>query len=71
MYKGGIYAAGRPWDVITEDNIRTVYGVNCQVIDHHGRPHVILDDTMEELPDTDWEQPYREDDHPSLTAREE
>ena len=66
MYKGGIYAAGRPWDVITEENIRTVYGVNCQVVDFKGNPHVILDDTLKESPDIDWKPPYDSESHPTL-----
>ena len=66
MYRGGIYAAGKPWDVITENNIRTVYGVNCQVVDFKGNPHVILDDTMKELPDIDWKPPYNSESHPTL-----
>ena len=70
MYRGGIYAAGSPWDVITEDNIRTVYGVNCSVVDHHGTPHVILDDTLKEVPDDDWVPPYTSDSHPSLSAHD-
>ena len=70
MYRGGIYAAGSPWEVITEENIRTVYGVNCQVVDFKGNPHVILDDTMKELPDGDWEPPYTSDSHPSLSVHD-
>ena len=39
---GVIYRTGTPSDVLTEDNIRRVYGVDCRVIDDEGRPHVIL-----------------------------
>lgn len=39
---GGIYADGSAWDVMTESNIREVYGVDSKVIDAGGRPHVIL-----------------------------
>ena len=42
MYGGDIYAAGHPNDVITEDNIRTVYGVESKVIMDEGRPHVLI-----------------------------
>ena len=43
LLKGGsIYAAGTPEEVITEDNIRDVYGVESEVITSGGRPHVIL-----------------------------
>ncbi|MCL2031972.1 MAG: ABC transporter ATP-binding protein [Methanomassiliicoccaceae archaeon] len=43
---GIIYSMGRPEDVITEDNIRCVYGMNCTVINDNGRPHVILGDPL-------------------------
>lgn len=51
---GIIHCVGQPKDVITEDNIRCVYGMNCTIIDDNGRPHVILgdpllDEEMEEL----------------------
>lgn len=39
---GGVYADGSAWDVMTESNIRHVYGVESRVIDVEGRPHVIL-----------------------------
>jgi iron complex transport system ATP-binding protein len=53
MYKGGIYAAGTPWDVITEDNIGRVYGVDCKVVENNGCPHVILNSPVDETED-DW-----------------
>ena len=40
---GSIYAAGSPGEVVTEENIRQVYGVDSEITDSHGRPHVILD----------------------------
>lgn len=40
---GSIYAAGKPEEVITKDNIREVYGVESEIMDSHGRPHVVLD----------------------------
>ena len=43
---GIIYKVGAPEDVITEDLIRYVYGMNCRVIDDGGRPHVILQDPI-------------------------
>lgn len=44
MLKGGsIYAIGRPSEVITADNIRDVYGVESEIMESHGRPHVVLD----------------------------
>ena len=42
MHDGSIYAIGTPQEVITEDNMETVYGVKTEIIDDDGRPHVIL-----------------------------
>ena len=39
---GVIYKVGLPNDVITEETIRYVYGMNCQIIEVEGRPHIIL-----------------------------
>ncbi len=39
---GGVFADGTAWDVMTEPNIRHVYGVESRVVDVEGRPHVIL-----------------------------
>ncbi len=39
---GIIYRTGTPNEVITEDTVRYVYGMNCRIIDDCGRPHVIL-----------------------------
>lgn len=66
MYKGGIFSAGTPWEVITEDNVRTVYGVNCKVIDFNGSPHVILDDTTSIEGSDDWSSRFSEESHPTL-----
>lgn len=44
MHDGTIYAAGRPKEVLTRENIRAVYGVDSIVIEDEGRPHVILRD---------------------------
>ena len=70
MYQGGIFSAGHPWDVITEENVRTVYGVNCKVVDFKGNPHVILDDTTTLGDDESWTPPYSEDDHPTMKSDE-
>lgn len=48
MYRGAIYSAGRPWDVISRDNIGRVYGVDCEVINAGGNPHVILNESLGE-----------------------
>jgi iron complex transport system ATP-binding protein len=37
--------------VITKENIRTVYGVDADVIDVNGRPHVILNESLEDSED--------------------
>ena len=44
MSEGRIFAAGEPKDVITEDNLKTVYGVKSRVVNDVGRPHVMLRD---------------------------
>lgn len=46
MHEGKIYSVGTPEEVITEDNLRTVYGVDAKVISDEGRPHVILRDSI-------------------------
>lgn len=40
--EGGVFVDGSAWDVMTESNIRDVYGVGSKVIDVEGRPHIIL-----------------------------
>ena len=42
MHDGSIYAIGTPQEVITKENMETVYGVKTEIIDDDGRPHVIL-----------------------------
>lgn len=39
---GAIYSVGTPREVLTEATIRYVYGVDCEVVDDDGRPHVVL-----------------------------
>lgn len=39
---GTVFADGGAWDVMTEDNIREVYGVETKVVDVEGHPHIIL-----------------------------
>ena len=46
MFQGKIFDVGTPREVITEDNLGTVYGVESRVIDDEGRPHVILRDAL-------------------------
>lgn len=42
-YPGTIYRVGHPNDVMTKESINEVYGVECEVISHRGRPHIILE----------------------------
>ncbi len=42
MSNGGIFAVGKPEDVITKENIKAVYNVDSELIEHGGRPHMIL-----------------------------
>ena len=42
LYDHRIYADGTPKEVLTVDNIRTLYGIECQIIDIQGRPHIAL-----------------------------
>ncbi len=43
---GVIYKIGTPEEVITRETIRNVYGVDCNIIDDNGRPHVVLGFTI-------------------------
>lgn len=44
MSEGKIYAAGTPEEILTRDNVRHVYGVDCEVVMDQGRPHILLRD---------------------------
>ena len=44
MYEGAIFSVGTPLQVLTRENIRTVYGVDSDIIDDGGRPHLVLKD---------------------------
>jgi iron complex transport system ATP-binding protein len=49
MLNGGtIYAVGTPQEVLTKENLRKVYGVDADVIEVNGRPHVILNGAIHE-----------------------
>ena len=39
---GEVFVTGTANEIITEENVREVYGVGCRIIDDEGRPHVIL-----------------------------
>ena len=45
---GIIYKVGKPIDVITEDLVRDVYGINCEITVVDGSPHVILKETVDD-----------------------
>lgn len=47
MFQGKIFDVGTPSEVITEENLRTVYGVESRIVDDDGRPHVILRDALQ------------------------
>ena len=61
MKDGTIYAVGTPKEVINEDNLREVYGVESVVIEDMGMPHVILRDAV----------PLEEDNVPEESAGSE
>ena len=55
LHGGSIYAIGTPSQVITKENIKAVYDVDSEVIESHGRPHLIMldddfDNTEHSLP---------------------
>jgi len=41
MNNGKIFAAGNPLSVFTQENMKQVYGVEAEVSNHNGRPHII------------------------------
>ncbi len=55
MHNGTIYAEGTPAEVITEENLKVVYGVDSRIVDDDGRPHVILKKAVAEIPRSDAE----------------
>ena len=51
MSGGRIFAVGKPEDVLTPENIRTVYGVESEIVSVEGRPYIILlDDGCDDAP---------------------
>lgn len=46
MSKGTVYDMGAPNNVITREALRDVYGVDVEIVDDCGRPHVILKDSI-------------------------
>ncbi|MFA6804404.1 MAG: ABC transporter ATP-binding protein [Candidatus Methanomethylophilaceae archaeon] len=43
---GVVYKDGRPEEVISAESISKVYGVDCEVITHLGKPHVLLNSAL-------------------------
>ncbi|QHK17789.1 ATP-binding cassette domain-containing protein [Methanomassiliicoccaceae archaeon DOK] len=48
LHDGEIYAVGTPSEVLTKENLHIVYGVDADIIEKDGRPHVILNDAYPE-----------------------
>ncbi len=46
MKDGKVFAAGSPDSVLTVDNIRDVYGVDCKIIEDEGRTYILLKDEV-------------------------
>lgn len=44
MSRGTVFASGSPADVVTESNIRAVYGIESRIISDQGRPHMLMVD---------------------------
>lgn len=44
MHGGKIFAVGEPYEVLTVENIRHVYGVESRIIDDNGSPYIVLED---------------------------
>ena len=56
LAKGSIFAIGTPSEVLTKENVKEVYGVDSDVVEIHGRPHIIMldeefDSTYSPLPE--------------------
>ncbi|MBR4202249.1 MAG: ABC transporter ATP-binding protein [Candidatus Methanomethylophilaceae archaeon] len=45
LREGSIYAVGTPEEVITTENIKAVYDVDSEIIESHGKPHIIMLDS--------------------------
>ncbi|MDR1690545.1 MAG: ABC transporter ATP-binding protein [Candidatus Methanoplasma sp.] len=48
MHEGSVFADGTPDEVITPENIETVYGVKCEKTMFEGCPHIMLCDSCDE-----------------------
>ncbi len=45
---GVVKQIGTPEEVLTKENMATVYGVKCDVVTVEGRPHVIITDSLDD-----------------------
>lgn len=48
LSEGAVHSDGTPEEVLTEANIRDVYGIGCEIVMFEGRPHVLLMDNPED-----------------------
>ena len=57
VWTSSIFADGTPDDVLVPENVKSVYGVDCEVTTFEGHPHLMFCDTDEdpiaEVPDWD------------------
>lgn len=55
VWTSSIFADGTPEDVLVPENVKSVYGVDCEVTTFEGHPHLMFCDTDEdpiaEVPD--------------------
>jgi iron complex transport system ATP-binding protein len=42
LYNKGIYADGTAAEVLTKENIQLLYGIQCEIMEIQGRPHIAL-----------------------------
>ena len=42
LYDKGIYADGTAAEVLTKENIELLYGIECEIMQIQGRPHIAL-----------------------------
>ena len=55
LSNGGVFAVGKPNEVITASNVREVYGVDSEIIESEGRPFMIIKDPEFKFEDTGGE----------------
>lgn len=42
LYNHTIYADGTPREVLTRENVREIYGIDCEILDVQGHPYIAL-----------------------------